>query len=78
MHNAGLVLAFYIISHVNISKSWRCLMGAKKKEYRVVKKRSGRFAVMDSCKKYINGDKKVEILVKEGILKATAKKESAE
>ncbi len=53
-------------------------MGAKKKEYRVVKKRSGRFAVMDSCKKYINGDKKVEILVKEGILKATAKKESAE
>ena len=40
------------------------------KEYTVYKKRSGRFGVRGSNRKWINGKSKVEILVKEGLVKA--------
>ena len=46
---------------------------APKKAYKIVKKRSGRFAVKVGGK-YINAEKKVEILLKEGLVKALAKK----
>lgn len=45
-------------------------------EYTVVKKRSGRYGVHTNAKgkKWLNGDEKVAILVKEGLMKAVAKK----
>ena len=46
----------------------------KSKEYKIVKKRSGRFAVVKG-KKNVNGDEKVKILVKEGLIKAALPKE---
>ena len=46
----------------------------KEKEYTLQKKRSGRYAVIGKDGKYIHGDAKVEILIKEKILKAPAKK----
>jgi hypothetical protein len=58
-------------------------MAAKKKtekknsEYKVVKKRSGRHAVKLRGGKYAKADQKIEILVKEGILKAVKKKAPA-
>lgn len=48
-----------------------------KKDYRIEKKRSGRFAVKVNGK-FVNAEKKVEILVKEGLIKAQAKKKAAE
>lgn len=42
--------------------------GAKKKDYRIVKKRSGRFAVLGP-KGYVNGIDKAKILVAEGLVK---------
>lgn len=48
-----------------------------KKDYKIVKKRSGRFAVKANGK-FINADKKVEILLKEGLVKAPAKKKVKE
>lgn len=49
-------------------------------EYTVIKKRSGRFAVKDQKGKYINGDAKIEILLKEKKIKLSApkKKDAAE
>jgi len=47
---------------------------APKKEYTVTKKRSGRYAVVGKGGKPINAEAKVEILVKEGILKKQEKK----
>ncbi len=45
------------------------------KEYTLIKKRSGRYAVMSKDGKYINGDAKTEILLKEKkIKKPVAKK----
>ena len=44
------------------------------KEYTLMKKRSGRYAVIGKDGKYIHGDAKVEILLKEKILKAPATK----
>ncbi len=44
------------------------------KEYTLEKKRSGRYAVIGKNGKYINGDAKVEILLKEGIIKKQASK----
>ena len=46
------------------------------KPYRVEKKRSGRFAVTTRTGKAINGDAKIEILVKEGHLKHASKKKA--
>lgn len=39
------------------------------KDYSVMHKRSGRYAVVDADGKYINGEKKRDILVKEGLVK---------
>jgi hypothetical protein len=41
----------------------------EKKEYTVEKKRSGRYAVIGKNGKFINGQEKVEILQKEGLIK---------
>jgi hypothetical protein len=46
------------------------------KEYKIYKKRSGRFCVADSKKKWINGEKKTEILVAAGLVKQMKKKEA--
>jgi hypothetical protein len=48
------------------------------KEYKVVKKRSGRHAVMLRGGKYAKAEKKVEILQKEGILKKLTPKKKEE
>ena len=42
----------------------------KTKEYSVYQKGSGRFAVKDADKKWVNGDAKVAILLAEGLVKA--------
>lgn len=47
-------------------------------EYTVVQRRDGRYAVRGSDKKWINGDAKVEILVKEGLLEQPAPKPEPE
>ncbi len=44
-----------------------------KKDYKVVKKRSGRYAVVKGGK-YVNGEDKVKILSAEGLIKLTAPK----
>lgn len=54
---------------------------AKKKEeaeYTIIEKRSGRFAVKGKDGKYINGEKKVEILLKEKKIKLAAPKKKEE
>lgn len=54
---------------------------AKKKqkpEYTITKKRSGRFAVKGKDGKNINGDAKVEILLKEKKIKVTTPKKKEE
>ncbi len=49
------------------------------KEYTLIKKRSGRYAVKGKDGKYINGDAKTEILLKEKkIKKPVAKKKTKE
>ena len=45
-----------------------------KKDYVVTKKRSGRYAVVGKDRKPINGDAKVEILLKEGVITKQVKK----
>lgn len=44
------------------------------KEYKIYKRRDGRHCVKDAKKKAINGEKKIEILTSNGLLKAPAKK----
>lgn len=45
------------------------------KEYRILKKGSGRYCVLDlQTRKYVNADKKVEILLANGLIKMMAKK----
>lgn len=44
------------------------------KEYKVWKKANDRYAVTDIKNNWINGEKKVEILLKEGLIKAPMKK----
>jgi len=46
------------------------------KDYKVFKKGSGRYCVQDSQKKWVNAEKKVEILLKEGLIKLTPKKKT--
>lgn len=41
-------------------------------EYTVLKKRSGRYGVKGTNNKWINGEEKVNILLKEGLIKVTA------
>lgn len=45
-----------------------------RKDYVLTKKRSGRYAVVGRDRKPINGEPKVEILLKEGIIKKQVKK----
>ena len=47
------------------------------KEYTIQKKRSGRYAVIGEDGKYINGDAKIDILLKEKLIKLSAKKKAA-
>lgn len=44
----------------------------KTENYEVMKKRSGRYAVLGKDKKWINAQAKTEILVKEGLVKLMA------
>ena len=50
---------------------------AEKKAYKVEKKRNGRYAVKGPQGKNINGEEKVKILVKEGLVKVMKKKAEA-
>jgi hypothetical protein len=47
-----------------------------KKPYRLIKKRSGRYAIMQKGK-YIRGEEKVKILVAEGLIKLPKPKAKA-
>ena len=51
---------------------------AKGKEYTLIKKRSGRYAVLDKDGNYVHGDAKVEILLKEKLIKKPAKAKKKE
>lgn len=44
-------------------------------EYTILQRRDGRYAVRSSNKNPVNGDEKVEILVKEGLIEAKQKSE---
>lgn len=46
----------------------------KTKEYTVFKKRSGRFAVRNNDRKFINGEEKAKILAKEKLIKLSVAK----
>lgn len=46
----------------------------KKETYTVWKKRNGKYAVRNEKRAFLNGEQKLEVLVKEGILKAMPKK----
>ncbi|WP_141731416.1 hypothetical protein [Oligoflexus tunisiensis] len=48
-----------------------------KKPYRLIKKRSGRYAIMQRGK-YVHGEDKVKILVAEGLIKLPRPKAKAE
>ncbi|MBN2803551.1 MAG: hypothetical protein JXR91_10675 [Deltaproteobacteria bacterium] len=50
----------------------------EKKDYKIIEKRSGRFAVKNAKGKYLNGEAKVEILLKEKKIKLTAPKKKEE
>jgi len=47
----------------------------KTKEFEIFQKRSGRYAVRGTDKKFVNGDDKVKALVAAGLMKAPKKKE---
>lgn len=47
-------------------------------EYAIFKKRSGRFGVRNNEGKWLNADKKVEILLAEGLVKVAAPKKKEE
>ena len=50
----------------------------KTDEYTIFKKKSGRFGVRGKNKTWINGDEKIKILVKEGLIKAPTAKPKEE
>ena len=50
---------------------------AAKKDYRIVKKRSGRYTVYKKGRKTVNGEAKVAILVAEGLIKVLKPKAQA-
>jgi hypothetical protein len=47
----------------------------KTKEYEIVKKRSGRYAVRDAKRNWVHGDEKVKILLAEKLIKAPVPKQ---
>ena len=51
---------------------------ATKKEFEIIKKRSGRFAVKDAKGKFINGEAKIEILLKAKKIKLSAPKKKTD
>jgi len=50
----------------------------KTKEYTIIKKRSGRYAVKNASNKWVNGQEKVAILSTEKLIKLTAPKKKEE
>lgn len=50
----------------------------KTNEYSVFKKKNGRYGVKGAKNKWINGDEKIKILLKEGLIKAPAPKKAPE
>ena len=48
----------------------------KEKDYTIVKKRSGRYGVLNKNKKWINGDEKAKILADAGLIKMSVKQEA--
>ena len=44
-------------------------------EYQIIKKRSGRYGVRRTDRKWVTGDEKVKILLAEGLIKAPTPKE---
>ena len=49
-----------------------------KKEYKIVKKRSGKYSVVKKGGKIVNGEEKVKILQSEGLIKKMNPKKQAE
>ena len=47
-------------------------------EYQIIKKRSGRYGVRGTNRKWVTGDEKLKILIAEGLIKAPAPKQEAE
>jgi hypothetical protein len=47
-------------------------------EYQIIKKRSGRYGIRGTNRKWVTGDEKLKILIAEGLIKAPAPKEEAE
>lgn len=47
-------------------------------DYKIYKKRNGRYGVKSKAGKWVNGDQKIEILNKEGLIKVTVKKKAPE
>lgn len=50
----------------------------KTKDYTIYKKESGRHCILNTSKKWIRGDEKVKILLKEGLIKLTPAKKKEE
>jgi len=50
----------------------------KTKDYVVLKKRSGRFAVQNIQNQYVKGEEKTKILLKEGLIKLSTPKKKEE
>jgi hypothetical protein len=50
----------------------------KVKDLSIIKKRSGRYGVMDAKGKWVNGDDKVKVLLSEGLIKAAEAKKAPE
>ena len=50
----------------------------KTEEYQIIKKRSGRYGVRGTDRKWVTGDEKVKILAAEGLIKAAAPKPEPE
>ncbi len=50
----------------------------KSGEYKIFKKRSGRYAVKTAAGKWLNGEEKTSLLLKEKLIKITAPKKKVE
>jgi hypothetical protein len=47
-------------------------------EYQIIKKRSGRYGVRRTNRKWVNGEEKTKILIAEGLMKAPSPKPEPE
>ena len=50
----------------------------KTKDYSILKKKSGRYAVLGADKQFVHGEAKAKILLKEGLIKLSKAKPKAE